>query len=168
MYIERSANRYGTEEDQDEEIAEAEVAQRDGATELDMVINIGALKSGEDDYVEADIRAVVSAARPGTLVKVILETCLLEDEEIVRACERAKRAGADFVKTSTGFSKRGATATDVALMRRVVGDGMGVKASGGVRDASRAELMRRAGADRIGASASVAIVSGGAVAGSGY
>ncbi|MBI4618038.1 MAG: deoxyribose-phosphate aldolase [Planctomycetes bacterium] len=139
---------------------EAEIAQRDGATELDMVMNVGALKSKELAYVESDMRAVVSARHPGSLVKVILETSLLADEEIVRACEIARRVGADFVKTSTGFASGGATATAVALMRRVVGGEMGVKASGGVKDASRAELMLRSGADRIGASASVAIVTG--------
>ncbi len=147
---------------------EAEIAQRDGATELDMVINVGALKSKEYAYVEADIRAVVQSARPGVLVKVILETCLLTDEEIVKGCELAQSAGAHFVKTSTGFSSGGAKASDIALMRRVVGDSMGVKASGGVRDANRADLLVEAGADRIGASASVEIVRGKPATGKGY
>ena len=147
---------------------EAQVAQRDGADELDMVINVGALKSGDHEYVEQDIRAVVSVRKPGKVVKVILETALLSDSEIEAGCLMAKRAGADFVKTSTGFSSGGATATDVALMRRVVGDRMGVKASGGVRDADRADLMVRAGANRIGASASVEIVSGSAPSAGGY
>lgn len=132
----------------------------EGAQECDMVINIGALKSGRYDFVERDIRGVVRAARPGTIVKVILETCLLSDEEKVKACEIAKKAGADYVKTSTGFSSGGATAEDIALMRRTVGSEMGVKASGGVRSREDAEKMVKAGATRIGASASVKIVSG--------
>ncbi|MDD5556888.1 MAG: deoxyribose-phosphate aldolase [bacterium] len=132
----------------------------EGAQEVDMVINVGALKSARYDIVEKDIRGVVRAARPATVVKVILETCLLTDEEKVKACELAKRAGADFVKTSTGFSSGGATAEDIALMRRTVGAEMGVKASGGVRSREDAEKMVAAGASRIGASASVKIVSG--------
>lgn len=138
---------------------EASLAIRHGAQELDMVINIGALKSKNYAYVEEDIRAVVHSARAGILVKVIIETALLDDEEKIIACELAKRAGADFVKTSTGFGPSGAKAPDVALMRLVVGPEMGVKASGSVRDTQTAELMIRAGANRIGASASVAIVS---------
>ncbi len=142
-------------------VYEAEQALRDGALELDMVINIGMLKSGEYEYVENDIFDVVrTAKRYGALTKVILETCLLTDEEKVKACLHAKRAGADFVKTSTGFSKSGATASDVALMRRVVGTAMGVKAAGGVRSREEALEMVASGADRIGASASVKIVSG--------
>jgi deoxyribose-phosphate aldolase len=142
-------------------VFEAERALRDGAHELDMVINIGMLKSGEYEYVENDIFGVVSTAkRFGALTKVILETCLLTDEEKVKACLLAKRAGADFVKTSTGFSKSGATAGDVALMRHVVGTAMGVKAAGGVRSREEALAMVASGADRIGASASVKIVSG--------
>jgi len=141
----------------------------EGAEECDMVINIGALKSGRDDFVERDIRGVVRAARPGTVVKVILETCLLTDEEKVKACLIAKRAGADYVKTSTGFSTGGATAEDIALMRKTVGSEMGVKASGGVRTREDAERMVKAGATRIGASASIKIVSGkGTAAGEKY
>lgn len=131
----------------------------DGAREVDMVINIGALKSGDDCTVEHDIRAVVEAAHEhNVLCKVIIETALLSDEEKVRACLAAKRAGADYVKTSTGFSKGGATVADVALMRQVVGEEMGVKASGGVRDLSQARQMIEAGATRIGASVGVKIV----------
>ena len=142
-------------------VFEAEQALREGAHELDMVINIGMLKSGEYEYVENDIFGVVTTAkRYGALSKVILETCLLTDEEKVRGCLLAKRAGADFMKTSTGFSKSGATAGDVALMRRVVGTAMGVKAAGGVRSREEALAMVASGADRIGASASVKIVSG--------
>lgn len=140
---------------------ETEQAIRDGAQEVDMVMNVGMLKSGEYEYVENDIFAVVSTAkRYQVLTKVILETGLLTDEEKVKACILAKRAGADFVKTSTGFSKGGATAGDIALMRRVVGSAMGVKASGGVRSREEALAMVASGADRIGASASVKIVAG--------
>ena len=140
---------------------EAEQAIRDGAQEVDMVINVGMLKTGEYDYVESDIFAVTSTARRArVLSKVIIETGLLKDEEKIKACVLAKRAGADFVKTSTGFAKGGATAGDVALMRRVVGSAMGVKASGGVRSREDALAMVASGADRIGASASVKIVSG--------
>jgi deoxyribose-phosphate aldolase len=138
---------------------EAEQALRDGAKEIDMVINIGLLKSGEYDYVENDIFGVVTTGRRyGALTKVILETALLTDEEKIKACLLAKRAGADFVKTSTGFSKGGATVGDIALMRKVVGSAMGVKASGGVRTREEALAMVASGADRIGASASVKIV----------
>jgi deoxyribose-phosphate aldolase len=141
-------------------VFEAEQALREGARELDMVINIGMLKSGEMEYVENDIFGVVTTAkRYNALTKVILEVCLLTDEEKVKGCLVAKRAGADFVKTSTGFSKSGATASDVALMRRVVGTAMGVKAAGGVRSREEALAMVASGADRIGASASVKIVS---------
>jgi len=140
---------------------ETEHACRDGAKEIDMVINVGMLKSGDFDYIENDIFAVVSASRRyGALVKVILETGLLTDEEKIKACLLAKRAGADFVKTSTGFAKGGATAGDIALMRKVVGSAMGVKASGGVRTREEALAMVASGADRIGASASVKIVIG--------
>lgn len=132
----------------------------EGAEECDMVINVGALKSGDYGLVERDVRGVVRAARANTIVKVILETCLLTDEEKVKACEIAKKAGADYVKTSTGFSTGGATAEDIALMRKTVGPEMGVKASGGVRTKEDAENMVKAGATRIGASASVKIVSG--------
>ena len=131
----------------------------DGATELDMVINVGALKSGDHDLVSRDIRGVVEVAHEvGYICKVIIETALLTDEEKVSACLIAKEAGADFVKTSTGFSKGGATAADVALMRRAVGGQMGVKASGGVRDLKQAQEMIRAGATRIGASVGVQII----------
>jgi deoxyribose-phosphate aldolase len=131
----------------------------DGAREIDMVINIGALKSGNDKLVEDDIRAVVEASHEfHCLVKVIIECALLTDEEKVKACILAKSAGADYVKTSTGFSKSGATAEDVALMRRAVGPEIGVKAAGGVRDYQSAEAMINAGATRIGASVGVKIV----------
>lgn len=129
-----------------------------GAGEVDMVINIGALKSGDDCTVEDDIRAVAEAAHEnGILCKVIIETALLTDEEKVRACLASKNAGADFVKTSTGFAKGGATADDVALMRRVVGSSLGVKASGGVKGIEDARKMFEAGATRIGASVGVKI-----------
>ncbi len=137
-----------------------------GAQEIDMVINVGALKSAQMDRVEADIRAVVEAAA-GVPVKVILETCLLTDDEKVVACKASKSAGAAFVKTSTGFSKGGATVADIRLMRQTVGPEMGVKASGGVRDLATAIAMVEAGATRLGASASVAIVTG-AEAAAGY
>lgn len=137
---------------------EARRAIFDGAQEVDMVINIGALKSGDDCAVEFDIRAVVEAAHEyGVLVKVIIEAALLNDDEKVRACLAAKRAGADFVKTSTGFAKGGATVADVALMRRTVGAGMGVKAAGGVKGIDDARAMLEAGATRIGASVGVKI-----------
>lgn len=139
---------------------EAEDAIDRGASEVDMVINIGALKSQQYDVVRNDIRAVVEAAGGRALVKVILETGLLTDEEKVKACQIAKEAGADFVKTSTGFGKGGATVEDIALMRRTVGPDMGVKASGGVRDYATTLAMVEAGATRIGASAGVAILSG--------
>lgn len=132
-----------------------------GAAEADMVINVGALKSGRYRRVREDIQSVVRASRPNVVVKVILETCLLTDEEKVKACELSKEAGADFVKTSTGFSTGGATVEDVALMRKTVGAEMGVKASGGVRDLETARQMVRAGATRIGASASIKIVQAG-------
>ncbi|WP_075075295.1 deoxyribose-phosphate aldolase [Longilinea arvoryzae] len=132
-----------------------------GATEIDMVLNIGALKARDLDLVAKDIRGVVNAAHSrGPIVKVILETVLLTDEEKTIACLIAKEAGADFVKTSTGFSSGGATVHDVALMRRVVGPEMGVKASGGVRTFEDAEKMVQAGATRIGASAGVKIIQG--------
>jgi len=138
---------------------EARRAIFDGASEIDMVINVGALKSGDVRLVADDISAVVGAcAQCGVLSKVILETALLTDEEKVTACTLAKAAGADFVKTSTGFGPGGATAADVALMRRVVGAQMGVKAAGGVRDLQQMKAMVAAGATRIGASAGVRIV----------
>ena len=130
-----------------------------------MVLSVGALKSGEREFCLTDIATVAEACRDGNAVlKVILETCLLTTEEKILACQLAKRAGANFVKTSTGFSTGGATAADVALMRRTVGEVMGVKASGGVRDDSDARSMIAAGATRLGASASVVIV--GAASGS--
>ncbi|GAC41589.1 deoxyribose-phosphate aldolase [Paenibacillus popilliae] len=131
-----------------------------GATEVDMVINIGQLKAGNDDDAERDIAAVVTAAAGKALVKVIIETCLLTEEEKVRACELAVKAGADFVKTSTGFSTGGATREDVALMRRTVGERAGVKASGGVRSLEDVNMMIEAGATRIGASSGVSIING--------
>jgi deoxyribose-phosphate aldolase len=131
----------------------------DGATEIDMVINVGALKSGDNDMVKRDISAVVEAAHDAcALVKVIIETALLTDEEKIRACLLAKDASADFVKTSTGFSKGGATVADIELLRRTVGAEIGVKAAGGVRDLASAREMIAAGATRIGASAGVKIV----------
>ncbi len=138
---------------------EAQRCIADGAREVDMVINIGALKSRDYRLVAHDISAVVQAAHScHVLVKVIIETSLLTDEEKVEACALAQAAGADYVKTSTGFSTGGATASDIALMRRVVGPGIGVKASGGIRSAADAQAMIAAGATRIGASASVKIV----------
>lgn len=138
---------------------EAALAAEQGADELDMVINVGRLKAGETDYVKSDIEAVVKASA-GKLVKVIIETCLLTDEEKVTACRLAKEAGADYVKTSTGFSTAGATAQDVALMRKTVGPEMGVKAAGGIRDYDTAVAMIEAGATRIGASSGKKIAAG--------
>ena len=138
---------------------EARRAMFDGATEIDMVINVGSLKSGDVRLVTDDIRAVVGAcAERAVTSKVIIETALLTDEEKVTACTLAKAAGADFVKTSTGFGPGGATAADVALMRKAVGDELGVKASGGVRDLQQLQAMVAAGATRIGASAGVRIL----------
>lgn len=131
-----------------------------GAEEIDMVINIGALKSGNNDQVRKDIEAVVKAAKDQAIVKVIIETSLLTDEEKVQACRLAKEAGADFVKTSTGFSTGGATAEDVKLMRETVGAELGVKASGGVRSLEDLQAMIDAGATRIGASSGVQIMQG--------
>jgi len=137
---------------------EAQKAVRDGATEVDMVINVGGLKSRDYELVERDIAAVARAVHAGgAILKVIIEAALLTDEEKVAACQLARVAGADFVKTSTGFGPGGATAEDVALMRRVVGSGMGVKASGGIRTYADVKKMIAAGASRIGASASVKI-----------
>lgn len=140
-------------------VSETKDAVANGAGEIDMVINIGALKNGEDHSVEDDMHEVVLAAS-GRITKAILETALLSDDEVVRACRMAKRAGLDFVKTSTGFGPGGATVHHVALMRKTVGLSMGVKASGGVRDLEGARAMIEAGATRIGASASVKIVHG--------
>ena len=145
---------------------EAADAIKNGANEVDMVINIGALKSQQYDDVRQDIQGVVDAAKGKALVKVIIETALLTDEEKVKACELAKEAGADFVKTSTGFSTGGAKVADIRLMRETVGPDMGVKASGGVHNAEEALAMIEAGATRIGASTGVAIVSG--ATGEGY
>ena len=139
--------------------AETLMAVEDGADEIDMVINIGALKENNLEYVEEDIKAVVSSA-DGAIVKVIIETCLLTDEEKVKACELSKAAGADFVKTSTGFSTGGATVEDVKLMKASVGDAMEVKASGGVRSYEDAMAMIEAGATRIGTSSGLAILQG--------
>lgn len=139
--------------------AETARAVADGADEIDMVINVGWLIAGEDDAVRADIAGVVEAAQ-GRCVKVILECCLLTDEQIVRACELSVEAGASFVKTSTGFSTGGATVKDVALMHQTVGDRCKVKASGGIHTAEEAQAMVDAGAARIGTSSGVAIVAG--------
>ncbi len=139
---------------------EAAEAVSNGAGEVDMVINVGAVKSGDWALVERDIAAVVTAVDGEAKVKVIIETCLLTDEEKVLACQAAKRVGADFVKTSTGFSTGGATVEDVRLMRQTVGPEMGVKASGGVRTYADAVAMIEAGASRLGASSGKAIVEG--------
>lgn len=139
---------------------ETENAIKNGADEVDMVINIGALKNGEHDLVRDDIKAVVEAAKNRAVVKVIIETCLLTDEEKVVACKLAKEAGADFVKTSTGFSTGGATVEDIKLMKETIGDSLKIKASGGIRDYKIAKAMVDAGASRIGASASIKIVKG--------
>ncbi|WP_378951627.1 deoxyribose-phosphate aldolase [Pelosinus sp. sgz500959] len=141
-------------------VFETQDAIKNGATEVDMVIAIGRLKAGEDAAVEDDIRKVVDVAYGKALVKVIIETCLLTDEEKIRACMLALRAGADFVKTSTGFSTGGATKEDISLMRKTVGDQMGVKASGGIKDKEDLEMMVAAGASRIGASSGVSIMQG--------
>ena len=139
---------------------EADNAVENGAQEIDMVINVGAAKEGNWAYVEDDIAHVVGTIDGRAKLKVIIETCLLTDEEKVKACECAVRAGADFVKTSTGFSTGGATTADVALMRKTVGPDIGVKAAGGVRTYEDAVAMIEAGATRLGASAGIAIVAG--------
>ncbi len=140
-------------------VAETRIALADGSTEIDMVINVGALCGDEAGVVEADIRAVTEASHAGgAIVKVIIESALLTEAQKVLACQLAQAAGADFVKTSTGFSKSGATVEDVALMRRTVGPAMGVKASGGIRSLQDLRAMVAAGATRIGASASVRII----------
>lgn len=138
---------------------EAKKAIEDGATEIDMVLNVGYIKSGMLKEAEEDIKTVKNACGK-VLLKVILETCLLTDEEKVTACKLAESAGADYVKTSTGFSKGGATVEDVKLMRATVGDRLGVKASGGIRDAATAEAMIKAGASRLGCSSGIAIMNG--------
>jgi len=137
---------------------ETKKAIEDGAEEIDMVINIGALKNKDYETVKEDIKAVVEAAGDKAIVKVIIETCLLTDEEKVKACELAKESGAHYVKTSTGFSKAGAKVEDVKLMKKVIGEDMKVKASGGIRDYETAKAMIEAGASRIGASSSVKII----------
>lgn len=139
---------------------EVKNAIENGATEVDMVINIGKLKDRDLEYVKNDIKAVVEAAKGKALTKVIIETCLLTEEEKIIACKLSKEAGADFVKTSTGFSTGGATVEDIKLMRETVGPEMGVKASGGVRSKKDALAMIENGATRIGASASIAICEG--------
>lgn len=139
---------------------ETKQAIKDGATEVDMVINIGELKSNNHDMVKKDIAAVVNAAKGRALTKVIIETSLLSEDEKIRACKLAKDAGADYVKTSTGFSGGGATVEDIKLMRQTVGSEMGVKASGGVRDLETTNAMIDAGATRIGASAGIDIING--------
>ncbi len=140
-------------------VQEAIMAVNSGAQEIDMVINIGALKDGDYELVEKDIREVVNAVHPmGVKVKVIIETCYLNDEEKRIACQIAKKAGADFVKTSTGFGTAGAKVEDIQLMREVVGRDMGVKAAGGIHDAKEALAMIEAGATRIGASRSIQII----------
>ncbi|MFV0519559.1 MAG: deoxyribose-phosphate aldolase [Lachnospirales bacterium] len=138
---------------------ETEIAIADGATEIDMVINVGALKDKDYDKVYEDIKAVSTACN-GTLLKVIIETCLLNDDEKVKVCELAVNAGANFVKTSTGFSTGGATKEDIALMRKTVGENIGVKASGGVRTPEDFEIMILNGATRIGTSAGVKLMQG--------
>ena len=140
-------------------VFETKDAIEKGAQEIDMVINIGKLKDGDYDYVESEISAVVEASKGKAIVKVIIETSLLTDEEKKKACSLAVQAGADFVKTSTGFSTGGATVEDVALMRQTVGANVGVKASGGIRSKEEALAMVNAGATRIGASSGIAIVS---------
>lgn len=137
---------------------EAKDAVNRGAAEIDMVIAIGALKDKAFDYVQKDIQAVRDAIGPEIVLKVILETCLLTDEEIIKACERAIQADCDFVKTSTGFSTGGATVEAVSLMKKTVGDRAGVKASGGVRDRASAEKMIEAGATRLGTSSGTKII----------
>lgn len=137
---------------------ETKAAIEDGATEIDMVINVGALKDGKYDYVLNDIKTLKEVCGKDIVLKVILETCLLTDEEVVKASELSKEAGADFVKTSTGFSTAGAKTHHVALMRKTVGEDMGVKASGGIHNAEEAQSMIDAGASRLGTSATLAII----------
>ena len=137
---------------------ETKAAIEDGATEVDMVINVGALKDKKYDYVKNEIKTLKEVCGKDITLKVIIETCLLTDEEKVKACELSKEAGADFVKTSTGFSTGGAKTSDVALMRKIVGTDMGVKASGGIHSAEEAQAMIDAGANRLGTSATLAII----------
>lgn len=138
---------------------ETKAAIEDGAEEIDMVINVGALKDKKYDYVLNEIRTLKETCGKEIVLKVIIEACLLTDEEKIKACELAKEAGADFVKTSTGFSTGGAKAEDVALMRKTVGEDMGVKASGGIHTAKEAQAMIDAGANRLGTSATLAIIA---------
>jgi deoxyribose-phosphate aldolase len=140
-------------------VFETKDAIEKGAQEIDMVINIAKLKDGDDDYVESEIAGVVEASKGKAIVKVIIETCLLTDDEKKQVCNLAVKAGADFVKTSTGFSTGGATIKDVALMKQTVGAHVGVKASGGIRSKEDAQAMVHAGATRIGASSGIAIVT---------
>lgn len=144
----------------DGKVGETLSAIEDGAGEIDMVIHVGMIKSRDWDYVKQDIASVVEAAGDRAIVKVILETCLLTDDEKEYACRICKEAGADFVKTSTGFSTDGATIEDVALLRKTVGPVMGVKSSGGIRTLETARAMVRAGADRLGTSSGITIVEG--------
>ena len=139
-------------------VAETKIAVEDGADEIDMVINVGALKDKEYDFVCEDIKEVKEACGTKAILKVIIETCLLTDDEKVKACELSKEANADFVKTSTGFSTGGAVASDVKIMRDTVGKDMGVKASGGIHTAEEAQAMIDAGASRLGTSATLAII----------
>ena len=140
-------------------VYETKDAIEKGAEEIDMVINIAKLKDGDDDYVESEIAGVVEASKGKAIVKVIIETCLLTDDEKKQVCSLAVKAGADFVKTSTGFSTGGATIEDVALMKQTVGAHVGVKASGGIRSKEDVQAMVHAGATRIGASSGIAIVT---------
>jgi len=141
-------------------VLETKKAIEDGADEIDMVINVSALKNKDYDFVLNDIKSVVNELKSNNILKVIIETCLLSDNEKIKACELAESAGADFVKTSTGFSTSGATEDDVKLMKSVVGDRLKVKASGGIRDYEKAIKMINAGASRLGTSASVEIIKG--------
>ena len=147
---------------------EAENAVSQGADEVDMVLNIGALKSGDIESAERDVRAVREACGKGTILKVIIETALLNETEKIEACKIVKRGGADFVKTSTGFASGGATVSDVALMRKTVGPEMGIKAAGGIRSFEDAVAMIDAGATRLGTSSGAALVQGGRPAGNNY
>jgi len=140
-------------------VFETTEAINNGASEVDMVVNVGKIKSNDWNYVKEDIAGIVEAAKGKALTKVIIETCLLTNEEKVKVCKVAKEAGADFVKTSTGFSVGGATKEDISLMRTTVGERMGVKASGGIRTAEDAKTMIKAGADRLGASAGIEIIN---------
>lgn len=146
-------------------IAETKTALEQGADEIDMVMNIAAAKSGDWDIVENEIQGLAEMChKSGALLKVILETCLLTDEEKMKACECSWKAGADFVKTSTGFSTGGATVADVALMRKTVGQNLGVKASGGIKDITVAQAMINAGATRLGTSSGILLVTTGTAA----